>query len=123
MQLNPCLAEIKLLYSFYLNHYNNYYNDLDKVNQSLINKFCVVEHDTSENSTGEEIQISYPNGFKRYNCVPIGISGYHKNNRVWYTYLNSNNIQVILGDIIVAIVNSDIYVGNGAKIRIVLMKI
>ena len=35
MQLNPCLAEIKLLYSFYLNHYNNYYNDLDEVNQSL----------------------------------------------------------------------------------------
>ena len=42
MQLNPCLAEIKLLYSFYLNHYNNYYNDLDEVNQSLESKLIAV---------------------------------------------------------------------------------
>ena len=44
MQLSPCLAEIKLLYSFYLNHYNNYYNDLDEVNQSLPSNVYVGTH-------------------------------------------------------------------------------
>lgn len=97
--------------------------EISAVNSNFVNGFRVVEYDTSENSIGEDIQISYPNGFQRHNCVPIGISGYHKNYGVWYTYLNSNIIQVTLANSIIAIVNSDYYVGNGAKIRIVLMKI
>ena len=99
MQLNPCLAEIKLVYSFYLNHYNNYYNDLDEVNQSLGNRKIAsgyIELNVTDNNEHDmTVNISSYHFTEAPNivCSPIG-SGYTDSMYVKVYYKDKTKFQV-----------------------------
>ena len=82
-----------------------------------------VDIDMRSATVDTDISVNYPTGFNRGNSIAIGIAGYNKNFGVWYGYLNNANIILTLATNIIVRTTDSSYVGSGAKIRALLMKI
>ena len=96
---------------------------IETINSNFENKFYVINHNVSSFTDGKYVNIPYPNGFNRNNCVCIGVAGVDNTHRSWFCYLNSDNIQVILGADISLTINDNSFISDDAIFRIVLMKI
>ena len=82
-----------------------------------------VDIDMSSSSVNTEVSANYPTGFNRTNSIAIGIAGFDKNYSSWYGYLNDDIFFLTLGNRIFIKTTSSAYVGSGAKIRVLLMRI
>ena len=69
-----------------------------------------------------DFAVPYPEGFDRGNCFVIGVSGFNKNYGVWYGYINVDVINIILGANIIINTSGSDYVGEGAKVKVLLGK-
>ena len=94
----------------------------DQINQANSN-LAYVDIDMSSASVNTEVSANYPTGFNRTNSIAIGIAGVDKNYSAWYGYLNDDVFFLTLGNRIVVKTTSSAYVGSGAKIRVLLMRI
>ena len=94
-------------------------NELKETSSNL----TYIDIDMSSATVNTEFLVSYPSGFNRNNSAVIGVAACDKNYGVWYGYLNNNNILITLATNIVVQTAVSSYVGVGAKIRVVLMKI
>lgn len=77
----------------------------------------------SSATVNTDFTANYPNGFNRGNSVVIGVAGFDKQHGVWYGYMNSDIIRIILANSIIIQTTANVYVGQGAKIRVAIMKI
>lgn len=89
----------------------------------LTEKMVFVDIDMSSATVDTDVSVNYPTGFTRSNSIAIGISCYNKKFGVWYGYLNNANIILTLANNIIVRTTDSSYVGSGAKIRALLMKI
>ena len=103
--------------SFFMDHGNN--NELKETCSNL----AYVDIDMSSSSVNTEVSANYPTGFNRTNSIAIGIAGFDKNYSSWYGYLNDDIFFLTLGNRIFIKTTSSAYVGSGAKIRVLLMRI
>ena len=94
----------------------------DQINQANSN-LAYVDIDMSSASVNTEVLANYPTGFNRTNSIAIGIAGFDKNYSAWYGYLNNDIFFLTLGNRIFVKTTSSAYVGSGAKIRVLLMRI
>ncbi|MBS6266313.1 MAG: hypothetical protein KH611_11070 [Clostridium sp.] len=90
---------------------------------TLNSNLAYVDIDMSSASVNTEVSANYPTGFNRTNSIAIGIAGFDKNYSAWYGYLNDDVFFLTLGNRIVVKTTSSAYVGSGAKIRVLLMRI
>ena len=77
----------------------------------------------SSATVNTEFIANYPNGFSRSNSVVIGVAGFNKQHGVWYGYMNNDTIRITLANSIVVQTTANAYVGQGAKIKVAIMKI
>lgn len=89
---------------------------------SLNSSRALVTIDMSSAQINTDFSVPYPEGFDRGNCFVIGVSGLNKNYGVWYGYMNYENIKVILATNITVNTSDDAFVGEGAKIKVLLEK-
>lgn len=85
--------------------------------------FTYVDIDMSSATVNTDFSVSYPSGFNRNNSVVIGVAGYNKKYGAWYGYLNNSDIHVTLATNIIVQTASDLFAGEGAKLRVMLMRV
>lgn len=78
--------------------------------------------DMSSAQINTDFSVPYPEGFDRGNCFVIGVSGFNKNYGVWYGYMNYENVKVILATSITINTSDIAFVGEGARIKVLLEK-
>lgn len=90
---------------------------------ALNGKSVTVLVSTENAQVNTNFLIPLPSGFTRYNCYIGGARFYDKNHKTWYSYHNVSNIcTLILGSNIIFNSFVDAYVGNDAKIEVILVK-
>lgn len=84
---------------------------------------ALVTIDMSSAQINTDFPVPYPEGFNRGNCCVIGVSGLDKTYSVWYGYMNTDTINIVLATNIIINTSSSAYVGEGAKVKVLLEKI
>lgn len=79
--------------------------------------------DMSSAQINTDFSVPYPEGFNRGNCCVIGVSGLDKTYSVWYGYMNTDTINIVLATNIIINTSSSAYVGEGARVKVLLEKI